>query len=227
MKKAVILISGGADSATLLAIAVEQGWQLHAISFNYGQRHLIELEKAKAITSNKVASHLIIDLDRSVFSSSALVNRSYAVDKFNSVADITNEVPTTYVPGRNNLFLSYALSYAESIAASQIFIGIHASDFAQYPDCRPEFIAKFQELVNVATCAVIKISAPLINMNKTQVIHEGLKRTVDYATTISCYDPNPDGLSCAHCVACQHRLAAFVNNDAVDPIPYANKKHST
>lgn len=220
MKKAVILISGGADSATLLAIALEQQFQLHAISFNYGQRHRIELEKAKEITNNKVAFHHIINLDSSVFSSSALINQSCLIDKFNTANEVPDQVPTTYVPGRNNLFLSYALSYAENIAASQIFIGIHASDFAQYPDCRPEFIDKFQELVNVATCSKIQISAPLLHMQKTQVIYEGLKRGVNYASTISCYDPSKEGLSCGKCLACQHRLAAFANNNVTDPIAY-------
>jgi 7-cyano-7-deazaguanine synthase len=222
MKKAIILISGGADSATVLAIAMEQKYELHAISFDYSQRHRIELVKAKEVSKNKVASHKIIKLDCSVFQSSALNNNNLFVPKFASFKDITEDVPVTYVPGRNNLFLSYALSYAENLGAHDIFIGIHRDDFANYPDCRPEFIAKFEELANIATATSKKISihAPLLTLNKTQIIHEGLKLNVDYSNTISCYDPNEDGLSCKECLACHTRIDAFANNQISDPIKY-------
>ena len=219
MKKAVILISGGADSATVLAIALSLGYELHAVSFQYGQRHKIELEMAQRITYGRVASHRIIELDYSCFASSALVNKNIDVAKYSHVSEIEDEIPSTYVPARNNLFLSYALSLAESIGAYDIFIGVHASDFAQYPDCRPQFIAKFEELANVATASAEKISihAPLIAMSKSEIIAQGLMLGVDYANTISCYDPNEEGASCGQCLACQVRLQAFADNGMTDP----------
>ena len=201
MKKAVILISGGADSATVLAIALSLGYEMHAISFEYGQRHKIELEKAQGITYGKVKSHRIIQLDYECFNSSALVNKNIDIAKYAHLSEVEDAIPHTYVPARNNLFLSYALSLAESIGACDIFIGVHGSDFAQYPDCRPEFIAKFEELANVATATNQKISihAPLINMNKSEIIAQGLKLAVDYSNTISCYDPDEEGVSCGQC----------------------------
>jgi 7-cyano-7-deazaguanine synthase len=224
MKKAVILISGGADSATVLAIALEQGYQVYAISFDYNQRHQIELHKAQKITKGKVVSHKIIKVDTSVFQSSALANLSLDVPKFSDFNELPTDIPITYVPGRNTLFLSYALSYAESIDAFDIFIGVHRDDFANYPDCRPEFIAQFEALANVATATPEKISihAPLLDLNKSQIIHEGLKRGVDYSSTISCYDPDENDLSCGACLACHVRLEAFANNDTPDPIKYKN-----
>jgi 7-cyano-7-deazaguanine synthase len=222
MKKAVILISGGADSATVLAIALNLGYEIHAMSFEYGQRHKVELERAQSIVYAKVASHRIIKLDYECFNSSALVNKNIDVAKYWHVSQVEDAIPQTYVPARNNLFLSYALSLAESIGAYDIFIGVHASDFAQYPDCRPEFIAKFEELANVATAAIepISIHAPLISMNKSEIIAQGLKLGVDYSSTISCYDPDEDGVSCGQCLACQVRLEAFADNGVADPVKY-------
>lgn len=222
MKKAIILLSGGADSATTLAIALNQHYELHAISFDYSQRHKIELIKAKEIGQNKVASHRIIKLDCSVFQASALNNGNLSVPKFASLQDIPSDVPITYVPGRNNLFLSYALSYAETLNASDIFIGVHRDDVTNYPDCREEFIAKFQELANLATATRQKISihAPLMNLNKAQIIHQGLTLGVDYSSTISCYDPDENGLSCKECLACHTRLNAFAINNVEDPVEY-------
>jgi 7-cyano-7-deazaguanine synthase len=227
MKKAIILISGGADSATTLAIALKQQYKLYAISFDYSQRHKIELVKAQELTRNKVVSHKIIKIDCSVFQASALSNHSLSVPKFTSLQNVPKGSPITYVPGRNNLFLSYALSYAETLNIYDIFIGVHKDDFASYPDCRPEFIAKFQELANLATATTEKFSvhAPLLNLSKTQIIHEGLKLDVDYSCTISCYNPDENGISCRECLACLTRLDAFANNQALDPVQYiaANK----
>ncbi len=222
MKKAVILISGGADSATVLAIALEQGYEMYAISFDYNQRHQIELTKAKSITQNKVVEHSIVKIDSKIFQSSALANTKINVPKFKNSSEITDDIPVTYVPGRNNLFLSYALSYAESIGAFDIFIGVHRDDFSNYPDCRPEFVAKFEELANIATAAPQKISihAPLLNLQKSQIIYEGLKRGVDYSSTISCYDPDEEGVSCGRCLACRIRIDAFAEHGLDDPIKY-------
>lgn len=222
MKKAVVLVSGGADSATILAIAKTDGFSIHAISFDYGQRHLIELEMAKNLTRNHADSYRIIKLDQAVFLSSALANNKIMVEKFASTDTIPDSIPNTYVPARNTLFLSYALSYAESISATHIFIGVHGSDVAQYPDCRPEFIAQFQELANIATATQFKIQimAPLLTLSKAQVIERGLKLAVDYSSTISCYDPDQSGISCGSCLACRVRIDAFAQNGAIDPIKY-------
>jgi len=219
MKKAVALISGGADSATTLAIALQEGFEVHAISFDYGQKHRIELEKSKLVAQN-AASHKIIRLDPIAFTRSALTNDNFNVPKYDSVDQVPQKVADTYVPARNLLFLSYATSYAESIGASSIFIGVHKEDFANYPDTRPQFIKAFQEAVNYGTDAQIKIQAPLINLDKDGIIAKGKALGVDYSNTITCYDPDDQGKSCGKCIACLVRLAAFKKNDLKDPIPY-------
>ncbi|AVP87181.1 trans-regulatory protein ExsB [Candidatus Phycorickettsia trachydisci] len=219
MKKAVALISGGADSATTLAIALQQGFEVHAISFDYGQKHRIELEKSKLV-AQKAASHKVIKLDPTAFQRSALTNNNLNVPKYDSVDQIPQKVADTYVPARNLLFLSYATSYAESIGASSIFIGVHKEDFANYPDTRPEFIKSFQEVVNCGTDAQIKIYAPLIDLDKDGVIAKGKALGVDYSNTITCYKPDDQGRSCGKCIACLVRLAAFKKNNLVDTIPY-------
>ena len=222
MKKAVVLVSGGLDSATVLAIAKNANYQIHAISFDYGQKHKIELEMAKQLARSYDASHMVINLDRAVFSSSALVSKSLEVPKFASLSDVENIIPITYVPARNTLFLSYALSYAESIGAFDIFIGVHASDAAQYPDCRPQFIDRFQELANVATATEQKISihAPLLFLTKAQIVERGIKLGVNYANTVSCYNPSQEFLACGRCLACIVRLDAFEQNNVLDPVKY-------
>jgi len=219
MKKAVVLISGGADSATILEIALKENFEVHAISFDYGQKHQIELEKAKMV-AKKAASHKIIKLDPTAFQRSALTNDDLKVPKYDSVDQIPQTVADTYVPARNLLFLSYATSYAESIGASNIFIGVHKEDFANYPDTRPQFINAFQEVLNWGTDAKIKIQAPLIDLDKDGVIAKGKALGVDYSNTITCYEPDDQGRSCGKCIACLVRLEAFKKNGLKDPIVY-------
>lgn len=219
MKKAVVLVSGGADSATILAVAIKDGFETHAISFDYGQKHRIELEKAKLI-AKQAKSHKIIKLDSSVFQSSALTNSDIEVPKYDSADQIPDAVAITYVPARNLLFLSYATSYAESIGATDIFIGVHKEDFSNYPDCRPQFIDAFQAVVLVGTDSKIKINAPLINLDKVGVIAQGKSLGVDYSQTITCYQPDEEGRSCGQCIACHVRLKAFLQNGLTDPATY-------
>lgn len=219
MKKAVALISGGADSATTLAIAFKEGYQVHAISFDYGQKHRIELERSKLV-AQKATSHKIIKLDPTAFQRSALTNDNLNIPKYESVDQIPQKVADTYVPARNLLFLSYATSYAESIGASDIFIGVHREDFANYPDTRPQFIKAFQEVINWGTNSKISIRAPLIDLDKDGVIAKGKALGVDYSNTITCYEPDDQGKSCGKCIACLVRLAAFKKNGLTDPIAY-------
>jgi 7-cyano-7-deazaguanine synthase len=221
MKKGVILVSGGADSATLLAIARSQDFELYAMSFSYNQRHSYELEMAKTLTKGVVKNHIVINIDSEIFAGSSLTDKALSVEKFTELPDQLNNAPSTYVPARNTLFLSYGLSYAESIGAEGIFIGIHAQD-APYPDCRAEFREKFQQLINVATAAQpsIQLHTPLLEMSKAQIIAAGLKLGVDYSRTISCYDPDINHASCGKCLACVTRLDAFAKNGVTDPIDY-------
>jgi len=226
MKKAVILVSGGADSITVMALALQMNYEIYAISINYSQRNNIELEKIKeSIKTYKVKQHKIINIDLQELGGSALTDNEIKVPKYNSSQDIGDEIPVTYVPARNTIFLSYALGYAEIIGSTDIFIGVHATDYANYPDCRPEYLKAFEKMANLATAIgissehSIKIHAPLINMTKGQIIATGLKLGVDYSKTISCYDPEDD-LSCGTCHACLVRLKAFEENNSVDPIRY-------
>ncbi len=225
-KKAVILVSGGADSATVLAICLEQGYEVHALSIDYSQRNNPELDKVKILLGNfSIKSHKIINLDLRVFGGSALTDDDIDVPKYNTADDLGDNIPATYVPARNTIFLSYALAYAEIIGSNDIFIGVHASDYANYPDCRPEYIKAFEQMANLATAAgasgkKITIHTPIIHMTKTQIVAEGLKRNVDYANTISCYDPTPEGAACGTCHACLIRLRAFAENGIKDPGTY-------
>ncbi len=226
MKKAVILVSGGVDSSTVLAIAKSENYEIHAISFNYCQRNLIELDLIKSfIKDYDVAQHKIINIDLKNIGGSALTDGNISVPKYESHLDVKNEIPVSYVPARNTIFLSYALGFAEIVKATNIFIGVHASDYANYPDCRPEYIEAFETLANLATANVatnvkIKIRTPLINMTKAQIIATGLKLGVDYSKTISCYDPSEDGASCGSCLSCLLRRDAFAANELADPIKY-------
>jgi 7-cyano-7-deazaguanine synthase len=225
-KNAVVLVSGGLDSATALAIAVDQGYRTFAISFDYGQRHRFELEAAaKVCRHSGVAEHVIFRMDTAVFRGSALTS-DVAVPRHRSEADMADGIPVTYVPARNTIFLSVALGLAESVGAADLFIGVNAVDYSGYPDCRPEYIAAFETLANLATKAGVegqrlRIHAPLIKMTKAQIIQEGLRLGVDYGLTHSCYDPAPDGTSCGECDSCQLRLKGFRDAGQTDPLRYA------
>lgn len=220
---AVVLLSGGLDSATVLAIAQADHYAVHSVSFRYGQRHKVELQRAAELAVHAhVAGHIVIDIDLTKFGGSALTS-DIAVPKHVSVDQIGTEIPVTYVPARNTVFLSLALAYAESIAASDIFLGVNALDYSGYPDCRPEYIAAFEQLANLATkigvegTRRIKIHTPLIALTKAQIIEWGLRLGVDYSRTSSCYDPSPEGNPCKHCDACLLRLRGFEQNCMTDP----------
>ncbi len=221
--KAVVLLSGGLDSATVLAIAQHAGYAVYAISFRYGQRHQLELERAKQLAhAAEVVQHVIVDINLAQFGGSALT-ADIDVPKHDSADQIGRDIPITYVPARNTVFLSLALAYAESIGAVDIFIGVNALDYSGYPDCRPEFISAFETMANLATKAGVegsqplKIHTPLGNMTKAQIIARGIQLGVDYAHTTSCYDPLPSGKPCQHCDACLLRMRGFEQNNLQDP----------
>lgn len=223
MKKAVVLYSGGLDSTTCMAIAREAGFSPYALSFSYGQRHAIELDKARENAAKIGArEHLVIDFDYRLIGGSALT-ADQAVPKDGVVADT---IPTTYVPARNSVFLSFALGWAEVLGAFDIFIGVNALDYSGYPDCRPEFIAAFEQLANLATRAGVerrdqfRVHAPLILLSKAEIITRGLGLGVDYRLTHSCYDPTPAGLACGLCDSCRLRLKGFAEVGMRDPIDY-------
>lgn len=219
MKKAVILLSGGLDSATVLAIAKDAGFDPHCISFQYGQRHSIELEKSEEIARKYGCTHKVFEIPK--IDGSALTDSHQAVKK----TGVSDEIPATYVPARNTIFLSFALSYAEFIGAHDIFIGVNAVDYSGYPDCRPEYIAAFQTMANLATKAGVEgtqttIHAPLIQLTKAEIIKKGLALGVDYSLTSSCYDPDILGRACGKCDSCRLRLQGFAEAGAKDPIEY-------
>ena len=229
-KPAVVLLSGGLDSATALAIAKQQGFTPFALTFAYGQRHAVEIEAAKAIAAAaKVGRHVILPVDLRVFGGSALT-ADIAVPKGRSEADMAGAIPITYVPARNTIFLSFALAWAEVLGARDIFLGVNALDYSGYPDCRPEYVRAFQDMANLATKAAVeaprgerpylRIQTPLMDLTKAQIIARGLALGVDYGLTRSCYDPTPDGLACGHCDSCQLRLKGFAANGIADPAPY-------
>ena len=226
--KAVILVSGGVDSATMAAIARAQGFDLYALTFGYGQRHRVEVQAAANVArALHAVQHVVQTIDLRVFGGSALTD-SIDVPKSASVAEMGSGIPVTYVPARNTIFLAFALGYAEVIGSSDIFIGVNAVDFSGYPDCRPEFIAAFQHLADVATKAgvsgaFIKIHAPLISMSKADILREGTRLGVDFSLTHSCYDPTPTGMACGHCDSCLLRRQGFLHARLVDPIPYATE----
>jgi len=227
-KKAVLLLSGGLDSTTLLALATRQGYAIHALSFQYGQRHQAEVAAARKIASEyRVVQHVVTDIDLRVFGGSALTS-DIDVPK-NRVVD--EEIPVTYVPARNTIFLSFALAWAEVLGASEILIGVNALDYSGYPDCRPEFIAAFQEMARLATRAgvedsktYIRIQTPLIEMSKKEIIQLGLSLGVDYSMTTSCYDPSASGDACGECDACQLRLKGFADAGSSDPGRYTTTR---
>lgn len=223
-RKAVVLYSGGLDSSTCLAIAGSQGFTPYAISFSYGQRHAYELKVAKANGKRLGASeHLVVDFDLRMMGGSALT-ADIAVPK----EGVGDAIPVTYVPARNTIFLSFALGWAEVLGAFDIFIGVNALDYSGYPDCRPEYIAAFEQMANLGTKAGVegtsrfRIHAPLISLTKAEIIKEGIKLGVDYGLTHSCYDPSPEGLSCGRCDSCRLRLKGFAEAGLSDPLPYVS-----
>ena len=224
--KAIVLLSGGLDSTTTLAIAKSSGYDLFAISFNYGQRHNIELERAKTVAREiKTKEHRIINIDLRQFGGSALTD-DIDVPTHRKNEEMSTSIPITYVPARNTIFLSYALAYAEVIQCNNIFIGVTSVDYSGYPDCRPEFITAFEILANLATKAGvegldrIKIHTPLIHMTKAEIIKKGLSLGVDYGLTHSCYNPNEVGLACGNCDSCLLRLKGFKKLGVEDPLKY-------
>jgi 7-cyano-7-deazaguanine synthase len=228
--KAVVLFSGGLDSTTLLAIALHERRDVYALSFRYGQRHAWELKAAQSIARDMgVAEHRIFDIDLGSFGGSALTD-NIPVPKGRNTSTMTREIPITYVPARNTVFLALALAWAETLNASDIFIGVNALDYSGYPDCRPEFIEAFQRMADLATKAgvegrqKIRIHTPLIHLHKSEIILKGLDLAVDYSKTVSCYDPLPEGVACGECDACVLRLQGFAENGISDPAPYGSKK---
>ena len=226
MKHGVVLLSGGLDSTTTLAIAIAQGYETYTLSFNYGQRHRFELKAAERIANALGAKkHRVVKIDNQIFAGSALTD-DVDVPKSRSEEEIGAGIPITYVPARNTIFLSYALAWAEMIPAGHIFIGVNALDYSGYPDCRPEFIAMFETLANLGTKAGVEgnrfqIHAPLIKFSKADIIRKALELDVDLSLTHSCYDPSPKGLACGQCDSCQLRLKGFREAGVVDPIRYA------
>ena len=228
MKKAVILLSGGLDSVTCLSIAKSKDYSLYALTFRYGQRHQFEIGAAKECAlSQQVENHIIMDIDLRSFGGSALTD-NIDVPKDRIETNITDDIPITYVPARNTIFLSFALAYSESIGCSDIFIGVNALDYSGYPDCRPEYISAFEAMSKLATKSgvtgksSIKIHTPLIDMGKHEIIKTGSSLGVDYSITHSCYDPDKNGISCGRCDACTLRLKGFKKAGIADPIQYAN-----
>jgi 7-cyano-7-deazaguanine synthase len=225
MKRTVVLLSGGIDSATTLAIAIAEGYDAYALSFDYGQRHQIETEAASRVANSLGAKeHRIAKIDLRVFGGSALTD-DVAVPKQRSETEIVHEIPVTYVPARNTIFLSYALAWAEVMPANDIFVGVNAIDYSGYPDCRPEFIEVFETLANLATKAGVEgrrfqIHTPLIKFSKAEIIRKAAELGVDLSLTHSCYDPSPDGLACGQCDSCLFRLEGFREAGTKDPIPY-------
>lgn len=222
-RKAVLLLSGGLDSTTVLEIAKSQGFEIYALSFSYGQRHSVELEAVKKIIARSpVKQHQVVQIDLRAFGGSALT-ADIEVPKSQTFSGLSKEIPVTYVPARNTIFLSFALGYAETIGAFDIFLGVNAIDYSNYPDCRPEFIAAFERLANLATAAgsegrgKFRLHTPLIEMTKAEIIQTGLDLGVDYSITNSCYDPAPDSSVCGQCDACHLRIRGFAANGISDP----------
>lgn len=228
MANAVVLLSGGIDSAATAAVAAERGFVLYAITFDYGQRHALEVASAERIAVTlHVKRHVIQTIDLRAFGGSALTD-DIDVPMNRPVEQLADEIPVTYVPARNTIFLAHALALAETVAAFDIFIGANAVDYSGYPDCRPEFIHKFQELANLATSAAVRgkgrfvIHAPLIRMTKADIIREAMRLGIDLSATHSCYAPSPEGFACGQCDSCLLRIKGFREAQVTDPTRYAN-----
>lgn len=222
-KPGVVLLSGGLDSTTVLAVARDEGYEPYALSFRYGQRHSVELEAARRVAaSHGVARHVVADIDLRVFGGSALTD-DIDVPRRDSADQLGDEIPVTYVPARNTVFLSFALAWAETVRSSDVFIGVNALDYSGYPDCRPEYIEAFERMANLATKAGVegrqrlKIHAPLIDLTKAQIIERGRALGVDYSLTHSCYDPDPAGRACGQCDSCLLRRRGFAELGLEDP----------
>lgn len=225
--RAVVLLSGGLDSTTLLAYAVDAGFAPYAMTFRYGQRHAVEIDAARRVAERfGVGDHVVVDIDLRLFGGSALTAQ-LDVPKDRTEAEMQRGIPITYVPARNTIFLSFALAYSEVLGASDIFVGVNAVDYSGYPDCRPEYIAAYERMANLATRGAVegtipvRIRAPLVDLTKRQIIELGLRLGVDYAFTSSCYDPLPNGAACGRCDACRLRLDAFHAAGLEDPAAYA------
>ncbi|HEX4652646.1 MAG TPA: 7-cyano-7-deazaguanine synthase QueC [Candidatus Udaeobacter sp.] len=228
MKRAVVLLSGGIDSSTTLAIAVAEHYGAYALSFDYGQRHQIEIESARRVADSLGArDHRIAKIDLRIFGGSALTD-DIAMPKQRSETEVAHGIPVTYVPARNTIFLAYALAWAEVIGASDIFIGVNAIDYSGYPDCRPQFIEAFQKLANVGTKAGVEgrrfhVRTPLIRFSKAEIIRKAADLEVDLSLTHSCYDPTPEGIACGECDSCLLRLKGFREAGIKDPMSYTTK----
>jgi 7-cyano-7-deazaguanine synthase len=225
MTNAVVLLSGGLDSTTTLAIAQDEGFETNALSFRYGQRHHVELDAARLIADRaRVRNHTEVDIDLRKFGGSALTD-AIDVPKDTPADQMSEGIPITYVPARNTVFLSFAVAWAEVLEADHIFIGVNALDYSGYPDCRPEYIAAYEQMANLATKRGVeghrlRIHTPLISLTKAEIIQRGLDLGVDYTLTRSCYDPNDAGEACGHCDSCALRLKGFAENGQTDPAPY-------
>ena len=223
-KRAVILLSGGLDSATALGIAKHEGFECYALSFSYGQRHDVEINAAKQISSFfKVKEHLTVNIDLSMWGGSALTSDEIKVPDYR---EENNNIPVTYVPGRNTIFLSFAISWAEVLGAKDIFIGVNSVDYSGYPDCRPEFISAFEKVAMLGTKACeegwkFKIHAPLQSLNKSEIISKGTELGIDYSITHSCYNPDQNGKACGRCDSCVLRKKGFIKAGIEDPTEYA------
>lgn len=229
-----MLLSGGLDSTTTLAIARSEGYETYALTFRYGQRHELEIEAARRISALfDVSRHVVAQIDLREFGGSALTSESVAVPKGRALAEMTNEIPVTYVPARNTIFLSFALGWAEVLEAEDIFIGVNALDYSGYPDCRPEYITAYERLARLATKSGVegrqqlKIHTPLITLSKAEIIRKGIELGVDYSLTVTCYDPSVRGEACGECDACQLRLRGFAENGIVDPVNYQTTSQRT
>ncbi|MEO8620926.1 MAG: 7-cyano-7-deazaguanine synthase QueC [bacterium] len=226
MLPAVLLLSGGLDSTTMLAYAIREGYDVHAMTFRYGQRHSSEIDAARRVATHyAVRDHVVVDIDLRTFGGSALT-ADIAVPKDRSADAISHGIPITYVPARNTIFLSFCLAWAEVLGASDIFIGVNALDYSGYPDCRPEYVSAFQTMANLATrggvegTTPIHIRTPLLHLTKREIVELGLSLGVDYSITLSCYDPSPEGIACGHCDACHLRLKGFSEAGTDDPAAY-------
>lgn len=229
MKKAVALASGGLDSSTAMALARNQGFEIYALSFDYGQRHRCELEAARRVVKSLgIQHHIVAAIDLRAFGGSALTSEM-EVPKSRDIENISAEIPATYVPARNTIFLSFALGWCEVLQAQDIFIGVNAVDYSGYPDCRPEFLKAFERLANLATKAGVEgaaryeIHTPLLHMSKAQIIQAGIEAGVDFSLTHSCYDPSPEGQACGACDSCILRRRGFEQAGIADPTRYVEK----
>jgi 7-cyano-7-deazaguanine synthase len=232
-KKAVVLLSGGLDSTTVLAIAQRDGFAVYALSFRYGQRHVAELDAARRIAADAgVAQHVVAQIDLRAFGGSALTS-DIPVPKGRKLEEMSQDIPVTYVPARNTIFLSFALAWAEVLGAGDVFIGVNALDYSGYPDCRPEYIEAYERMANLATKAGVegtqrlRIHTPLIHLSKAEIIRKGVELQVDYSLTCTCYDPSGSGEACGQCDACVLRLKGFAENRLKDPGRYRSEVQTT